>query len=69
MLEEVHSRENVGREIVKTLNVPLHMHALHIIVQANDDQQIKKNIRLKFPELSLIFAKFLNSLSFPCREF
>ena len=45
------------------------MHALHIIVQENDDQQIKKNIRLKFPEFSLSFAKFSNSLSFPCREF
>ena len=45
------------------------MHALHIIVQENDDQQIKKNIRLKFPEFSLSFAKFLNSPSFPCREF
>ena len=43
--------------------------ALHIIVQENDDQQIKKNIRLKFPEFSLSFAKFSNSLSFPCREF
>ena len=54
---------------VKTLNLPLHMHALHIIVQENDDQQIKKNIRLKFPEFSLSFAKCSNSLSFPCREF
>ena len=35
-----------------------------IIVQENDDQQIKKNIRLK-----LSFSKFSNSLSFPCREF
>ena len=48
---------NVGNKIVKTLNLPLHIHALHIIVQENDDQQIKKNIRLKFPEFSLIFAK------------
>ena len=40
-----------------------------IIVQENDDQQIKKNIGLKFPEFSLSFAKFSNSLSFPCREF
>ena len=53
----------------QTLNLPLHRHALHIIVQENDDQQIKKNIRLKFPEFSLSFAKFLNSLSFPWREF
>ena len=65
----LHSRENIGRKIVKTLNIPLHMHALHIIVQENDDHQIKKNIRLKFPEFSLSFAKFSNSLSFPCREF
>ena len=34
--------ENVGRKTVKTLNLPQHMHALHIIVQENDDQQIKK---------------------------
>ena len=61
--------ENVGRKTVKTLNLPLHMHALHIIVQENDDQQIKKNIRLKFPEFSLSYAKFSNSLSFPCMEF
>ena len=39
--------------MVKTLNLPLHMHALHIMIQENDDQQIKKNIRLKFPEYSL----------------
>ena len=44
--------------MVKTLNLPLHMHALHIIVQETDDQQIRKNIRLKFPEISLSFAKF-----------
>ena len=42
---------NVWRKTVKTLNLPLHMHALHIIVQETDDQQIKKNIRLKFPVL------------------
>ena len=44
----------------------------HIIItrsQENDAQQIKKNIRLKFPEFSVSFAKFSNSLSFPCREF
>ena len=34
--------ENVGRKTAKTLNLPLHMHALQIIVQENDDQQIKK---------------------------
>ena len=32
------------------------MHALHIIiVQEIDDQQIKKNIILKFPEFSLFY--------------
>ena len=65
----ISSRENVGRKTVKTLNLPLQGHALHIVVQENDVQQIKKNIRLKFPEFSLSFAKFSNSLSFPCREF
>ena len=65
----ISARENFGRKTVKTLNLPLHMHALHIIVQEHDDQQIKKNLRLKFPEFSLNFAKFSNSLSFPCREF
>ena len=50
----ISARENVGRKTVKTLNLPLRMHALHIIVQENDDQQIKKNIRLKFPEFCQI---------------
>ena len=68
-VKEVHSQENIGRKIVKTLNLSLHKHASHIMVQENDDQQIKKNIRLKFPEFSLSYAKFSNSLSFPCREF
>ena len=54
----ISSRENVGRKIVKTLNLPLQGHALHIVVQENDVQQIKKNIRLKFPEFSLSFANF-----------
>ena len=50
-------------EKLKTLNLPLHMYALHIIVWENDDQQIKKNIILKFPEFSLqgIFISH-----FPC---
>ena len=51
----ISARENVGRKTVKTLNLPLHRHALHIIVQKNDDQLIKKNIRLKFPEFCKIF--------------
>ena len=38
----ISARENVGRKTVKTLNLPLHRHALDIIVQENDDQQIKK---------------------------
>ena len=54
----ISARENVGRKTVKTSNLTLHMHALHIIVQEKDDQQIKKNIRLKFPEFSLRFVKF-----------
>ena len=65
----VSARENVVRKTVKTLNLPLHKHASYIIVQENDDQQIKKNIRLKFPEFSPSFAKFSNSLNFPSREF
>ena len=61
------ARENAWRKTVKTLNLPLHKNALHIIVQEND-QQIKKNI--KFPEFCKIFKfPFSNSLSFPCREF
>ena len=57
-VKDVHSRENIGRKIVKTLNLPLHKHASHIIVQENDDQHIKKNIRLKFPEFCKV-VKFL----------
>ena len=54
----ISAEENVGRKTVKTLNLPLNWHALHIIVQENDDQQIKKNIRLKFPEFSLSLQNF-----------
>ena len=61
----ISARENVGRKTVKTLNLPLHKHALHIIVQENDDQQIKKNIRLKFPE----FCKILKFPEFSPQGF
>ena len=48
-LSLISGRENVGRKTDKKLNLPLHMHALHIIVQENDDQQIKKKYQIEIP--------------------
>ena len=41
-VKEVHSQENVWRKIVKTLNLPLHMHALHIIIVQENDNTLRK---------------------------